>query len=190
MKKILVLLVSVLWACQLHAGTITVTADDSFTGFTINGVSYLSSLGSASDLNDWRTTSSFNFDFLPGTTYELVWSIADLYHVAMGFIGAVDVGNGQIYKSGIGNEGWSFTSASPTALYNTTNGLAPWHNTVNSGLLAGANWVGYTSANHFEKFDTMTATLKFTTPVPLPAAAWMLGAGLVALVGVRRRMNR
>lgn len=27
-------------------------------------------------------------------------------------------------------------------------------------------------------------------PVPVPAAAWMLGAGLVALVGVRRRMNR
>lgn len=25
-------------------------------------------------------------------------------------------------------------------------------------------------------------------PVPVPAAAWMLGAGLVALVGVRRRM--
>jgi hypothetical protein len=37
----------------------------------------------------------------------------------------------------------------------------------------------------------MTVTLKFdttgATPVPVPAAAWMLGVGLVALVGIRRK---
>jgi hypothetical protein len=29
----------------------------------------------------------------------------------------------------------------------------------------------------------------FNTPVPLPAAIWLLGAGLIGLVGVRRKLQ-
>lgn len=185
MKKILFTLLALFWAAQLHAGVITVAADDSIRGFTINGQDFL---GALSGRDNWRTVSTLEYDFLPGTSYELVWNLADVYHSAMGFIGSVDTGDGQVYNSRIGNEGWSFSASSNTALYDTQNGLGPWGRTV-AAAFPDAYWVGYTRSSEFARGDIMTATLRFSTaPVPLPAAAWMFGAGLLALAGMRRKM--
>jgi len=35
-----------------------------------------------------------------------------------------------------------------------------------------------------------SATIAGSTPVPLPNALWLLGSGLVCLMGIRRRKNR
>ena len=60
------------------------------------------------------------------------------------------------------------------------------------GLITGQT---YSFDLFFAERHTTQSNFTFQTsallrPVPLPAAAWMLGAGLIALVGVRRRMNR
>lgn len=38
-------------------------------------------------------------------------------------------------------------------------------------------------------FDTITGTVAADAPTPIPAAAWLLGSGLLGLVGVRRRQK-
>lgn len=187
MKKILVALVILFWAGQLQAGVITVNADDEFTGFTINGVSFLNAIPNT---ENWLEPGSFNYDFLPGTDYTLTWNLRNVSNT-MGFIGQVDLGDGQVYNSRLHDPNWSFATTALIGLSETkaddTSLLNPWRK-ANTGAISDAYWVG--TKTWVGSRRTLTATLRFTTPaapVPVPAAVWMLGSGLVALVGIRRK---
>ena len=111
----------------------------------------------------------------------------------------------------------SFTNAFTTiAMNNTTTGTPYINNVVNLSSLAaiasgntfsirlygtGATGTGGTlrvsdyldaagtlgTANTYY-FDTITGTVAAdATPTPIPAAAWLLGSGLMGLMGIRRR---
>lgn len=115
MKKILVALMILFWAGQLQAGVITVNADDEFTGFTINGVSFLNAIPNT---ENWLEPGSFNYDFLPGTDYTLTWNLRNVSNT-MGFIGQVDLGDGQVYNSRLHDPNWSFATTALMPLSET-----------------------------------------------------------------------
>lgn len=71
--------------------------------------------------------------------------------------------------------------------YDTTTGAfeLTWSNTFS--FLAGPRW------NKQTVYGTATITLNGTAslvPVPVPAAMWLLGSGLVGLAGIARRRSR
>lgn len=55
-------------------------------------------------------------------------------------------------------------------------------------LPEGWNWdVAYLNLNELEGLDTVRLT---ANAVPIPDAIWLLGSGLIGLVGIRRRINK
>jgi hypothetical protein len=74
------------------------------------------------------------------------------------------------------------------------NGVAPGTSVTLYGVTGNGTGSGFTTAYSLGTalFSTATDTLTFTgnggnTPVPLPAAVWLLGSGLLGLAGVGRR---
>ncbi len=49
---------------------------------------------------------------------------------------------------------------------------------------------GYIFAGHIEGFESGTVTSGMFATVPIPNAAWLLGAGVVALIGLKRRRSK
>jgi hypothetical protein len=52
--------------------------------------------------------------------------------------------------------------------------------------VSGGNW----NASVDKSFDTAVRATYEYTPVPIPAAFWLLGTGLAGLAGLRRNMKR
>lgn len=188
MKKFLLMLAALLWAGHVSAATMYFSADNTITSFKVNGVDVWSTLINE---GDWKKIDSLIFNPISGMN-TIEWEISNTGGLAtsatsggnpMAFIGLVDIGSA-IFQSGISSIGWSFSSAVST-LYELANSGSIWANNGFAGATetSGANWVGYTGAS------SMTATLTFDyKPVPVPAAVWMLGTGLVAVLGMRRKM--
>jgi hypothetical protein len=63
-------------------------------------------------------------------------------------------------------------------------GAGMWTGTiVSAGNINGANWVGFTNVQFSEVFNVTVSA----NAVPVPAAVWLFGSGLLGLVGVARR---
>jgi hypothetical protein len=86
---------------------------------------------------------------------------------------------------------------SQTQIYTFTSGLSPFVGSgslpfgfvANSALMyvvEGGNYVSNFSTN---AKGVITADYTYQ-PVPIPAGLWLLGSGLVGLIGIRRRVNR
>ncbi len=68
------------------------------------------------------------------------------------------------------------------------DGLGGWTGTlVSAGNINGNNFTGLSEVQYSELWDiSVTAA----PAVPIPAAAWLFGSGLLGLIGVARRKNR
>jgi hypothetical protein len=53
-------------------------------------------------------------------------------------------------------------------------------------LVTGAT-TGYSAVLRFNKADGQVTLNPNAAPVPVPAAAWLLGSGVLGLIGLRRR---
>lgn len=73
-----------------------------------------------------------------------------------------------------------------------TNFVIDW---VNNGVNNYGLWISTNNPNSFGNFhsrESLTGTIpsldiNFTTAVPIPAAIWLFGSGLVGLIGISRR---
>ena len=72
-----------------------------------------------------------------------------------------------------------------------TGGAGTWTGTVVNFGNVGAAWTAFDGTPYTEKFITVNGTAYSPPPpqVPVPAAVWLFGSGLVGLVGVARRKN-
>ena len=69
------------------------------------------------------------------------------------------------------------------------DGSGGWTGTiVSAGNINGDNWNGFNNVLFSEVFDISIASA--STVIPVPAAAWLFGSGLLGLVGVARRRKR
>ena len=60
------------------------------------------------------------------------------------------------------------------------------------GAVNAGEW-GYFSASNVSKFDSFHyywAKFNGGTPIPIPGAVWLLGSGLIGIVGVRRKFKK
>ena len=65
------------------------------------------------------------------------------------------------------------------------DGAGGWTGTiVSAGNINGDNWTGFNNVQFSEVF---TISITAANAVPVPAAAWLFGSGLLGLVGVARR---
>ena len=69
-----------------------------------------------------------------------------------------------------------------TALSDAGAGL--WTGTLVSNGNIGSNWGGFNNTQYSEQWNV---TIASTSAVPVPAAVWLFGSGLMGLVGVARR---
>ncbi len=120
-----------------------------------------------------------------------------------------EVGYGPYQSDPTGNSNWVWTSAnfnysypgetddeyvgqlnfstggtySYTYRFSTDNGatwlIADWYEGVNDG-----------GTQFFDASNLGYATVEGGSPVPIPAAAWLLGSGLVGLVAIRRKLRK
>ncbi|BDQ35439.1 VPLPA-CTERM sorting domain-containing protein [Pseudodesulfovibrio portus] len=200
MKKLflLTLLTAVLSSSMAFAMTATIqfTTDNQLTELTLNGKSIIPTATITGNLDDWREVKSFNFEYDPSQSYLFTWSIKN-YDTSgkagtegsstlptsgnpIGFIAQVDLD---------GTPGWELTSQldqywSVAGDYGVEYdyGTGAWGNRPAS-ISSDAKWLSVTDGA-----STMEASLTLT-PTPIPGAAWLLGSGLVGLVGLRRRFK-
>jgi hypothetical protein len=84
------------------------------------------------------------------------------------------------------------TNTSPFKNLSTNANTVYWSSSTGGGASAGSAWVFYPGygAQVYEPetiyYDALAVRSGFTA-VPVPAAAWLLGSGLMGLLGLRRR---
>ncbi len=63
------------------------------------------------------------------------------------------------------------------------DGVTDWGATLVSSGHVGSTWPGFFGATYYEAWNVDL----LSAPVPIPAAAWLFGSGLLGLVGIARR---
>jgi hypothetical protein len=188
--------------------TVTYTADNMVMAWWLIGPSQTAQpLTLGTNSSDWQKADSYQLSLQPGQSYQLVWEVKNLWAYPSPLPGP-DNPAGFLAQISFGGQAPILTSDSwkvanythlialneivwgDAAVWGVNAGSNIW-NTVNGGAIAGidgnAHWIW--SSDNIKDQHIFVAT-QFTAPVPLPAAAWMLGAGLIGLVALRRQRPR
>lgn len=201
MKRIALLALLVFAVATSQAGASTLTLNGIFTADNLVGAYTLTDLtaGTAASplglkLTDWQETQSFTTELVRDHKYRLSFNVfnANLatptFSDPTAFLGQISFG-GLTFLSGA-NSIWSVTTPTGGLLKEYGgNGQGTIWTSVNGGPINGidlaAQWIGNGlfpgSSNAFAVHADFVAT-------PIPAAVWLLGSGLLAIVGMRRRI--
>ena len=196
------------WNQQGLAGNQTSTAGIGATHITATSMSRVGGLSAPAGVNSLNSAA-----WTSGGYVEFGFTVDQGYHANLGslYFGSKISATGPtnlVVKTSDDN----FASAFQTIVMNNGVSGTPYiNNVVNLSSLAaiasegqffvrlygtgassanGTLRVGdYLSASTYY-FDTITGTVaQDATPTPIPAAAWLLGSGLMGLVGIRRKQS-
>ncbi|MAT64073.1 MAG: hypothetical protein CMN57_00315 [Gammaproteobacteria bacterium] len=79
-------------------------------------------------------------------------------------------------------------NASGTGVALSSSGAGMWSGMVVNFGNVGAGWGSFDNTPYSEKFNiTVNGVAATTSPVPVPAAVWLFGSGMLGLVGIARR---
>ena len=146
---------------------------------TVNGTTY----------SDWRLPSSLNQDGSgPTDGYNVTGSeLGHLFYTELGNKGYYDVNGHTQAGYGLVNKG-PFTTLENFAYWSNEEGHDPaydggaWYFAFSFGRQS----VIYTDY-HYQPLAVHKGNVG--APVPIPAAVWLFGTGLIGLFGVRRKIN-
>jgi hypothetical protein len=117
-----------------------------------------------------------------------VGSTVDGTYGVLGASDGIKKGTLKMGTLAVATTGWNTTLNGAAALGNATSGTFP----LIADTIGGSPMVAGPFGGFNANFDIQSMTVTSITPdpvaaVPVPAAAWLLGSGLLGLVGVARR---
>ena len=163
---------------------ITELWDGSTVYFTVNNLCYDDiaefAVGNNGAGSAWINTSASNHP--PDDWWgNIAWQQNNQWYVSGGGIGIRDL-NWLENVTDFDNYSFAFFYSS----YSSGNYGTP----LNPGLTSGFEGTTGGPCSPFAAFDTSAGTITGeTTVIPIPAAVWLLGSGLIGLVGLRRRRS-
>ena len=202
-KKIIMALVVAVSLLGLSGAASAVNVEFTYTGdniidFFIIGGSVTPALDGNAD--EWRLASSYTADLAPGT-YTVEWTVVnwEVPPTTSGpaaFLAQIDTGSGLILTSSAWEvnpyinsvyEGWKAATeynlnSDPNSIWDNNNG-----NSAVAGISGDAWWIG-SGAFPGETAQFKVRTSFTVSAVPIPGAVWLLGSGLMGLVGLRRKL--
>ena len=199
----LVLAFGLVGSAQATPVQITYTADN-IVNFFLSGTGPVYPLGP--HWNDWRVADTLEVNLGPGS-YSFTWEVYNTNSSGTEAPSGTSTTNPSAFLGQI-TDGINFNLSSiawevsltgdtgtwfaATAYANNTSpaiGNQIWANNGGpiSGISGDAWWIGFGAYPGVESFYVRT-TFDVAT-VPLPGAVWLLGSGLVGLVGLRRKLK-
>ena len=195
------------WAYSSMTDTTTAGWTNQFSAVTGSGVNGSATYGVAYDGGSYGMASPPTTSFGAATGEDYDTTISGTYftnttyaYYSMldgdSYVNAFEAGDWQMVSvTGI-NAGGGYTATSVDFyLADFTNGNSyivnewTWVDLTSLGDIVGFELSFSGSQSDFVPSYVAMDDLNGTAPVPVPAAAWMLGSGLLGLLGIRRRVH-
>lgn len=197
MKRLVLTLLLVLTATSASAAPVAFsgwfTADNRVTGISLFNKTDSVTMTFAGKSTDWWTPAAFSTTLELGKEYVLSFTVKNdgAYGSGnpAGFLGDFTMG-GVSYLTQA-SPVWSVDSGSLAQFHTNNEGLTSiWYrgngNKTIANISGDAWWIG--KAGALANNESYTVSANFTA-TPIPAAVWLLGSGVLALVGLRRRFR-
>ncbi|MDH5513939.1 MAG: VPLPA-CTERM sorting domain-containing protein [Gammaproteobacteria bacterium] len=196
-------LAGMLAAVALTANAAPVVLDNTFSctaGNAVNGITIGDVTGNAGGANECWGTFDGNDPGPSGDGFDVGGTIFNFVarENTPGLLEGTDIGLAVDPDTGDASAGnWSFDSSTfaPTGFLIVLKsaskpGFAAWLFDGPAAASDAGTWlVAWTNQNGVQH-DLSHLSIYAPTPVPVPAAVWLFGSGLLGLVGVARRKNR
>ncbi|WP_413881892.1 VPLPA-CTERM sorting domain-containing protein [Desulfobacula sp.] len=212
MKKlvILVLLLGSILLFPITAMTASVTfdytADNIVNAWYVKDGSTVEPQSLGVNAGDWWLKDSFTISLTAGSSYDVIWQASDLNTSptdVAGFLASISSAD-PISGNLLSSVSWSVTTdttwqtaawVSATSSGKNDGSAHPWGGHIHvqdatgttyiDGIDQAAEWI-WTSDRKSDN-NVFIKTTFAVNSVPVPAAFWLFGSGLVGLVGFRRR---